>query len=801
MTRRLGLAADPWVTLAVTTTLALVAVAALGSRLAPHEPIVFVVEHGSDPRPYEPGLVYLLGSDVLGRDLFSLLLYGANATLSIVLLAGSIRVLSGVALAAAGSWWRPARAATEWLAEFVSAVPATLIALVVVKVFARPDSGLLIFIGALLLMGWAGPYRVVRSELDRLAHAPFTHGARAIGVGRWRLFWRHELPHLVPVIAFNLSQQVVASLVLVAELGVLGTFVGETRTINIEESLSRVLTGPVNVAEIADPPEWGGLLANARTIESLWTTRWLVFVPGVAFALTAAAVALIGFALARRYSRADLVADLRGRGSIVCASLMIGVIALGSVLPEQYAAARDWAASARVSAARHDGLPDAFAEGGLEPLAPAYSLRREISTIERDGPASISVGGLTLSEQPTSVAPDAPDASRDVRAFVTATTGGGVVDAPLVYVGRGVSPDDFPPSPPSISPFQRQEPGFAQLLRDFQYADDYAHVDVRGKVVLLVRFLGIRPRTDRPSPSVNGPEPDALIANAVRRGAAGVVFIDPALNLYTDVSASGSVYVRGDVVGGTNPYGLIEAEDPPEATDGGVPVVILSERAGRDLGAQVGIDVSPYFHLDERGGERFKISEARPLAMSARMSVPLRTSQAVATSYGAATDGARSGGDAVLVWNVRRAGSDGTAALAALARVIGRTSAAFVIVDFDPAIDAAGNARAIRTQLERWRITEVVVLDHLRGSTLRFITPYGDLIPAFDLYAQRSGARVERTTTTARISELAGLAPFIDLKTIVITGVGADGELAGDAAALLAYIAGRQVLGAEELGR
>src|SRR6266508_1513105 len=114
----------------------------------------------------------------------------------------------------------------------------------------------------------------------------FTQGALAIGVSRWRLFWRHHLPHLAPVLAMNLSQQIVASLVLVAELGVLSVFVGATRFISIEESLSLVLPTQVNGAQISDPPEWGGLLANARTIESLWTTRWLFLVLGVDTGIT-----------------------------------------------------------------------------------------------------------------------------------------------------------------------------------------------------------------------------------------------------------------------------------------------------------------------------------------------------------------------------------------------------------------------------------------------------------------------------------------------------------------------------------
>jgi len=67
-----------------------------------------VVEHGSEPRPYDPGLVFPFGSDVLGRDLFSLVLAGARATLTIVVLAGLARVVAGTLVASLGSWWRPA---------------------------------------------------------------------------------------------------------------------------------------------------------------------------------------------------------------------------------------------------------------------------------------------------------------------------------------------------------------------------------------------------------------------------------------------------------------------------------------------------------------------------------------------------------------------------------------------------------------------------------------------------------------------------------------------------------------------
>jgi ABC-type dipeptide/oligopeptide/nickel transport system permease subunit len=59
----------------------LLLLALFGERLAPHESIYFVPVHGDDPRPYDPGLVFPFGSDVLGRDLFSLVLAGAGTTL------------------------------------------------------------------------------------------------------------------------------------------------------------------------------------------------------------------------------------------------------------------------------------------------------------------------------------------------------------------------------------------------------------------------------------------------------------------------------------------------------------------------------------------------------------------------------------------------------------------------------------------------------------------------------------------------------------------------------------------------
>src|SRR6185503_18842761 len=119
--------------------------------------------------------------------LLSLVLAGAGMTLAIVVLAGLARVAAGLMLAGLAAWWPSARLLGDSAAEMVAAVPASLVALLVVKVFVRGDTTFLLFVGALLLTGWAGPYRIVRAELDRLMHMGFTEGAAAIGVSRLRV--------------------------------------------------------------------------------------------------------------------------------------------------------------------------------------------------------------------------------------------------------------------------------------------------------------------------------------------------------------------------------------------------------------------------------------------------------------------------------------------------------------------------------------------------------------------------------------------------------------------------------------
>jgi ABC-type dipeptide/oligopeptide/nickel transport system permease subunit len=795
---------DPWVLVGLVAFLGLVFVALFGERIAPHESIYFVPTHDGDPRPYDPGLVFPFGSDVLGRDIFSLVLAGARATLTIVLLAGVARVAGGAIVAAITRVSAPTRLAAESAAELVSAIPATLVALVLVKVLVKTgDANIALFIGALLLTGWAGPYRVIRAELDRLSVMPFTQGAKALGVGRWRLLWRHHLPHLVPAVAINLSQQVVASLVLIAELGVLGVFVGATRFISIEESLSIVLPTQVNGAQISEPPEWGGLLANARTIESLWTTRWLFLVPGVAFGITAIAVAAVGFALARRYARRDVSDDLRGRATAALGVAVLALVVLAAVVPERYAAAREWATAARAEVRPVSDVEAAFRDAGLRPFGASYGVQRDIKDVLQSGPATVRIGSTTATEGWPRKSSDL--GKLQVRSFVHAGTGGGAVDAPLVFAARGISPSDYPPGPPR-PPIFLDIPDLGKALQD--YADDYAGIDVRGKVVLMVRFVGVCPARGIRTCSLltrgytTGPLVEDAVANAVKRGAAAILFVDPSLTAYVDTVPSGFLRTRAGFEGGINPYKAVEDRARPTGTTG-VPVVVLGPEEAARLVAPVGLDLSPFIALDQAGSDVTKHSAARDLGVTARVEVPLAATSGSVTSFVGEVAGVPTGTGRILVWASRGAGGSHppTDVLAALARSLGARNAPFIFVDFDPSVDASANAKTIAGVLKDRRIALVVVLGRLDGGALRFTTPHGDLIPALDLYAEKAGASHEPTRTTAPVSALGDNAPFIEVKTVLVSGGDGAGDLRPDAAAVVGYLAGRLALGAEEAPR
>lgn len=786
---------DPWFAIGLFAFFALLFVALFGARIAPYEPIYLTVNRGDLQRPFAPGEVYPLGSDVLGRDLLSLVLAGARATLIIAFVAGLARVLAGLAVAVIASWWRPLRVVADALAELVSAVPATLVAVLIVLIFIRGDAQIPIFIAALLVTGWAGPYRLARSEISRLGASLFSESAAALGVHRVPLFVRHHLPHLIPILAVSTAQQSVASLVAVAELGVLGIVVGASKLVTLADSATVIRAiDTVVPPRISDIPEWGGLLANGRGIENLWTTRWVILVPGVAFALAAMAMSAVGLGIARQYQRRNALYALNSRGAAAVALICALAVVASILIPERYAEARQWADSARARVTVGAPLEQAFAEGGLRPIGTTYAVERQVSQLQQVAPASISIaGGGEVSEE--------ADGPTDVLPVLFFASGGAVLDAPIVYAGWGLSPSDHPETAQVIGQFPAATLG--SVVKG--WADDYAAVDVRGKIAVMLRMPGIQGGTRG---ITQGQDFETTVANALKRGAVAVLYIDPFLPQFPVTTFRGSAI---------NPYRRL-GETLPLERPNGPPVFVLSLRVAERLLAPFG--VSPTKTWDAigananpaTGGKVIQSDDpisheslARDLGTRAHVDLQIARVTATPRSLVGVTPGEPA---RVLIWAVmpatRGSSRPATDALAAFIRSLaGRTGEGLAIVAFDRAVDPVGNARAVADVLGRTRWDTIVVLDDLDGDRLRFDTIYGDLIPMFDEYASRSGARAAITRGGANSEQWSwpGMEAFPKSRATIVRATGEGGDVRPDVAALLGYIAGRDALGAPELRR
>jgi peptide/nickel transport system permease protein len=763
---------DPWLLAGVILCGLLLIIALYGDRIAPFEP-TFSVLNVADRAPYPlpPGDPFVFGSDPAGRDLLSVILNGARTTLTIVALAGLARLAVGAALASV-SWAAPVRAVLDALADVVSAVPSTIVAVIVVLVFATLEAPSLVFVLALLVTGWAGPYRIVRAELTRLRAALFTEGARALGVRRRDLLLRHHLPHLVPVLALTASQQVAAALVALAELGVIGVFVGPVRYINLANSLSLVRVGERAGGFASESSEWSAMLATGRAMENLYVTRWVVLVPGVAIALAVLAVSMLGIGIARHYRRRNLLTDLRPKRVAAIAGVLVVMVAPSFVLPDRFAAARDRADDARSRTVVGADVTRAFADSGIA----SVPVDRTASLLKSIGPAIVDVTGpagqFRLSEGPA------------LLPVLAGKSSGGSVDAPVVFAGWGISPADFPSQRLS----NIQPPDFGSQVSTWE--DDYRKVGVKGKIALIIRLTNIR----LGSRMVGAPSPDQIIAKAIDHGAVAVILIDS---------------FRAPTLAGTgaNTYKRMGVEDPIRSASGVPTVVITPEAADRILepAALRATDILRATNRDLSRDYTNGVSMAVALRETGHVEVPVAAVSETSHNHLALTP-ARPDGHRLVLWAVAPSAIDGSRsaadALAAAVRSLrGRPVPGLAIVSFDPRGDTAANAKELIAAIGG-PIDLIVLLDSVAGQRLRFRSTYDDLFFPFDRYADRAGVTHARTLGEDEPTWATGLAAMGRFKYIVVAGDGtpsADVDLRADAAALLGYVVARYDMGSPEL--
>jgi len=271
----IGRRAGPRLWLSAGLLVAVALAALLAPLIAPHNPLAQDLMLGRMPPFFmagaEPG--HWLGTDSLGRDVLSRMLFGARVALLVALVAGTATCLIGSALGLVAGFYR------GWvdriicrLVDIWMAFPPVLFSILLIAVLG---TGLTSIVIAIVVIDWTRFCRVVRAETLNQAQMDYVHSARVAGFSRLRTLAAEVLPNVLPV--------VVALLTL--EMGI---------AVIVEAILSFV-----NLSVSTDAPTWGGMIAEGRI--AIYQAWWVLAFPLAALFLTVLSFAQLGEGLRDRF--------------------------------------------------------------------------------------------------------------------------------------------------------------------------------------------------------------------------------------------------------------------------------------------------------------------------------------------------------------------------------------------------------------------------------------------------------------------------------------------------------------------
>jgi len=260
-----------WGLVAAGLLLVIVAAAVLAPWVSPHDPLAVNIRHRLAPPAWKEGgdARHLLGTDQVGRDLLSRMIYGGRVSLVVGIGAVLISATIGVLLGLGAGYFR---GRTDWsimtVVNIMLTFPFVLLALAVIAVLGPKLSNLIIVLG---VAGWPVYARVVRAETMAISQREFVLAGRALGMSHARIIFRQILPNLVSAIV------------------VIGTL--QVPQVIIAESFLSFLGLGIQ----PPTPAWGNMLGEGRVY--MLNSWWIATFPGLAIFVTTLAINLIGNAL------------------------------------------------------------------------------------------------------------------------------------------------------------------------------------------------------------------------------------------------------------------------------------------------------------------------------------------------------------------------------------------------------------------------------------------------------------------------------------------------------------------------
>lgn len=244
-----------------TTVLGLfIAVAALAPWLAPHDPLAQdLLVGGLPPAWHAQGEApFVFGTDTLGRDILSRLIYGTRPALAVAVLGAGFAALIGVSLGLLAGY------RGGWIDQLISRVidvwmafPAVLLSIVLVAIIG---AGLASVVFAIAIIDWTRFARVIRAETMQQARRDYVVSARTLGMSRAQILRREVLPNVLPLVLTLIALEMGVAVVVEAIL----SFVG--------------------LSMAGDMPTWGSLIGEGRLYVN--QLPWLLGLPVAAIAIT-----------------------------------------------------------------------------------------------------------------------------------------------------------------------------------------------------------------------------------------------------------------------------------------------------------------------------------------------------------------------------------------------------------------------------------------------------------------------------------------------------------------------------------
>ncbi len=254
-------------TLGVLILLVVIAAALFSTYITPHDPTFRDIARRLKPPMYQQnGQLFVLGTDAVGRDILSRIIYGTRITLIVglasVFFAGSIGVLIGLLSGYFGGWFDTL---VMRIADIQLAIPFMVLAIAVAAVLGNSLNNTILVLG---ITGWVTYGRLVRSETLSVRRNEYVTAAEASGVSPARIVFRHILPNVGASIIVAATQMVARMLIAEASLSFLGLGIPFTT------------------------PTWGVMIAEGR--DYLMTSWWVSTLPGLAIVLTVMSANLVG---------------------------------------------------------------------------------------------------------------------------------------------------------------------------------------------------------------------------------------------------------------------------------------------------------------------------------------------------------------------------------------------------------------------------------------------------------------------------------------------------------------------------